>query len=220
MFAGGQIALTARLRQHLASLNHAYVVAADSGAHTALELGFRPDLVIGDMDSIDVHTLRRLEAAGVSLERHPRDKDATDGELAVERALDTGVQHVVLVGFLGGPRFDQELASILLLTRLSVDAVLLDGGNECRVVRPGQPAEWLPEPGEIVSLVPLDDAGGVRTHGLRWPLEGDRLPRGSTRGVSNEPNGERVGVSIEHGVLLLSRYFPGDRPPQGAASAD
>jgi thiamine pyrophosphokinase len=63
--------------------------------------------------------------------------------------------------------------------------------------------------GEIVSLVPLDaQVAGVRTDGLRWRLDGDALPLGSTRGISNEPVAERVQVGVARGRLLVVRHFP------------
>jgi thiamine pyrophosphokinase len=98
---------------------------------------------------------------------------------------------------------------VLLLERLLVPTTLLDGANECQLLRDGEAVGWQPQAGEIVSLLPLTDVvSGVRTHGLRWPLEGATLHRGSTRGVSNEPVAGRVQVAIEHGRLLLTRHFP------------
>ena len=48
----------------------AFVVAADSGAAHALALGLVPDVVVGDLDSIDPDLLSRLERArGVSYVR-------------------------------------------------------------------------------------------------------------------------------------------------------
>lgn len=211
VFAAAPVRATARLRRRLTTLDSAFVVAADAGAATAFELGFTPDLVVGDFDSIDPATLERLQARAVPMEVLPRDKDATDGELAIQRALQQQPSELLLVGFLGGPRLDQELASVLLLGRVDLPATLLDGANEGRVLRAGQTAEWSAEPAEIVSLIPLvENATGVRTHGLRWPLDGDKLRFGSTRGVSNEPCADRVAVSLENGLLLVTRHFPGD----------
>jgi thiamine pyrophosphokinase len=86
--------------------------------------------------------------------------------------------------------------------------VLLDEHNEVVLVRPGVSQTWRPEPHEIVSLLPLNgDAEGVQTHGLRWPLAGVRLRLGDTRGLSNEPIADEVAVSIELGLLLVTRYF-------------
>ncbi len=61
------------------------VIAADSGAAWLDERGIRPDLVVGDMDSVDPALLERLAADGVTIERHPSEKDASDAELAIDR---------------------------------------------------------------------------------------------------------------------------------------
>jgi thiamine pyrophosphokinase len=208
VFAAAECYPSARLRARLAGLETPYVVAADAGATIALAFGYQPDVVVGDLDSIDQATLAALRRLGVPLEEHPRDKDATDGQLAVERALQAHPSRLWLVGFLGGPRLDQTLANILLLTRIDTPSMLLDERNEATLVRPGNDHSWRTESSEIVSLVPLGgDVRGVRTHGLRWRLDGETLRSGDTRGVSNEPDAEHAAVSIEQGLLLLARHF-------------
>jgi thiamine pyrophosphokinase len=178
---------------------------------TALEFGYRPDAVIGDLDSLDAASLSELRVRGVPIETYPRDKDATDGQLAIERALQMKPNQLLLLGFLGGPRLDQAVANVLLLARAEAPAVLLDERNECVLLRPGVVHAWRPEPDEVVSLLPLTaDATGVRTHGLRWPLDGARLTFGDTRGVSNEPAAVEAHVSIEGGLLLVTRHFASD----------
>ena len=202
VFAAAPVALTPRLRARLAFVRQPYVVAADAGAATALAFGFTPEVVIGDFDSVDPFTLGQLP-----LERFPRDKDATDGQLAIERALQYSPSELILVGFLGGPRLDQALANVLLLTSVEIPSVLLDEQNECVLVRASH--TWTPEPTEIVSLIPLTDrVEGVVTQGLRWPLRGEHLTRGDTRGVSNEPAANRARVELRQGLLLLTRHFP------------
>src|SRR5450432_2020540 len=98
-----------RLTARLSELPRPYVVAADGGAATALAFGFQPDVVVGDLDSIDTRVLADLQRRGVPIETYPRDKDATDGQLAVERALVAQPTCLWLLGFLGGPRLDQAL---------------------------------------------------------------------------------------------------------------
>jgi thiamine pyrophosphokinase len=209
VFAAVRLAPTPRLRSRLAQLDNPYVVAADDGATTALAFGLTPHLVVGDLDSLDQATLERLRAANVPIEVHPRDKDATDGQLAIDSAMRQQPTHLYLLGFLGGPRLDQALANVLLLTRMAPGAVLLDERNEALLVRPHVECTWSPEPSEIVSLIPLgDDVEGVRTHGLRWALDDERLVLGDTRGVSNEPSDLRASVSVRSGLLLVTRNFP------------
>ncbi len=208
VFAAAPVAPTPRLRARLSLLPSWFVIAADNGATSAMDFGYTPDLVVGDLDSLDPATLERLRQANAPIDVHPRDKDATDGQLAIELALSRGPSEMYLLGFLGGTRLDQELANVLLLTRIPLRATLLDEHNECVLVRPREVEVWRPEHDEVVSLIPLETTDGVTTEGLRWPLSGDRLRVGDTRSISNEPVSDRVRVSIKAGVLLLTRHFP------------
>jgi thiamine pyrophosphokinase len=210
VFGGAPVVVTERLKKRLADLNKPFVVAADAGAETALRLGFVPDVLLGDFDSIGRAVLIQLKERGVSIEQYPIDKNATDGELAIERALSANPEELVLVGFLGGPRLDQELANVFLLGGLSVTAVLVDGSNECRLLRSGEDWVWTAEPDELVSLLPLaGDARGITTRGLRYPLDDATLSYERARGVSNvllEPPGR---VSLRDGLLLVVHHDDG-----------
>lgn len=211
VFAAAPVEPTSRLRLRLGAARHPLVVAADRGAARALAFGFEPDLVVGDLDSIDQATLAELRQRRVPIEVHPRDKDATDGQLAIDRALAWRPSYLLLIGFLGGPRLDQALASVLLLAQVQARAIVLDERNECQLVRPGGDHMWRTQSGEVDSLIPIGaDVDGVSTRGLRWPLVRDRLVLGDTRGISNEPSAEEAGVSIARGLLLVTRHFPGN----------
>jgi thiamine pyrophosphokinase len=207
VFAAASLEATPRLRARLALLHRPYVVAADAGAATALTFGFTPDVLIGDFDSLDTETLDELRRRKVPVEEFPRDKDFTDGQLAIERALHEEPTELYLLGFLGGPRLDQAVANIFLLTQVTCPTVLLDERNECRLIRGSATVEWEPEPTEVVSLIPLTQARGITTGGLRWALREDSLRVGETRGVSNEPVAATASVHVEDGLLLLTRHF-------------
>jgi len=207
VFAAASLETTPRLRARLTKLHRPYVVAADAGAATALAFGFTPDVLIGDFDSLDAATLEQLRTQNVAVEEFPTDKDFTDGQLAIERALREQPTELYLLGFLGGPRLDQALANVLLLTHLAVPSVLLDERNEARLLRGPMTHEWEPEPTEVISLIPLTESRAVTTVGLRWTLEAETLRVGETRGVSNEPVAAAASVRVENGLLLLTRHF-------------
>jgi thiamine pyrophosphokinase len=189
-------------------------LAADGGARAALALGLRPELVIGDLDSIDGATLARLRELGTPIESYPTDKDATDSELALRRALDWGAREIIMAGGLGGDRLDHGLANVLLLTAPELAGrrvVLLDNRAEATLLRAGERYAWQGRAGELVTLLPIDgDAEGVTTHGLRWALAEARLARARTRGVSNETVSGRGWVCLERGCLLLVRTLAPD----------
>ena len=186
----------------------ARVIAADSGLDHAEALGLDVDLVLGDLDSVSKEALDRARTAGIPVEEHPAAKDQTDLELALDAAVAGGASHIVVVSG-GGGRFDHLLAGALALARpadseLVVEAWLGDAWIAA-IHGPGR-ASVKARPGELLSLIPVaGTAEGVRTSGLRYPLEGEPLLPGSTRGVSNEVLATLAEVSLESGSLLIVR---------------
>lgn len=175
------------------------IVAADGGALHLERWGVDPDVVIGDLDSLPEPPAGRTE-------RHPVEKDKTDTELALERALLAGADEVVVLGALGGPRADHALANTLLLARDHGGAVvrLVRGPLRMRALRGGGRAALEGAAGGMVTLLAIGgDAAGVVTSGLRYPLRGETLALGSSRGVSNEIVAAGAEVSLGSGVLLI-----------------
>ncbi len=181
----------------------ALVVAADSGLEHAQALGRRVDLVVGDFDSADPDAVAAAEAAGTVLERHPVEKDQTDLELALRAAIARGATRVVVVGGYGG-RLDHFLANALALAGPATDDATVQWvTEEALVTVVHSEAEISGEPGDLCSLLAVGGpAKGVRTRGLRYPLDGEALAPGSTRGVSNELTQPVAHVAVESGIVL------------------
>lgn len=182
------------------------LVAADTGADTLLRLGLRPQVVVGDMDSIDASLLERLRADGVEVIEHPVRKAKTDTHLAILEAIKRGATEVAIVGALGGRRLDHALANILLLGNdafAAVDLRLVDGDVEVHVVR--RSLRLAGKPGDFVTLLPLtDEARGVTTDGLEYALSDATLTRADSLGVSNELVGSEATVAVREGALLVA----------------
>ena len=183
------------------------IVAADGGARWLDAMGIRPHLLVGDLDSVDAHVIERLAADGVAIERHPADKDASDAELALDRALASGADEVAVLGALGGERLDHELANLLLLadpSRRVRDLRVVRGGTVVRALQGGERLSLRGAIGDLVSLLPIGgEAEGVRTAGLRFPLDGESLRLGPSRGLSNVIADQPASVSLERGTLLV-----------------
>ena len=184
VFAGGE-----RCRpEEVADLpNDAVVIAADSGAEHAVALGWRVDVLVGDLDSIHPEVTAALEHAGTRVLRHPAAKDTTDLALALDTALELGATTVTVVGGHGG-RLDHLLANVLLLgsgdyATMAMDARL--GAARVTIVRGRRAVTGVA--GEVVTLLALGGrARGVSTAGLLFPLRHAELRPGSSWGVSNE----------------------------------
>lgn len=190
---------------------HAYVVAADSGLEQAQRLGIRVHRVVGDLDSATPEALARL-SPDVLVDRHPWDKDATDLELALAVVAALDVDRVLVLGGHGG-RLDHLLANAALLAspRFShLDVEWVAGSARVTVVR--RTARLHGTPGELITLVPIGGpALGVTTTGLRWPLSGEDLAFGTTRGVSNQFRAPLATVTLSQGCLLAVQ--PEATPP-------
>lgn len=185
------------------------VIAADGGLARAESLGLEVAIAVGDFDSADAEAVRRAEARGTRVLRFPAAKDETDLEIALGHALDLRPDRIVVVASAGG-RLDHLLGACLALgdsslARVQVDALI--GEAEVSVVRGTRTIRGTI--GGLLSLLPIHGpAEGVRTTGLRYPLDGETLRAGSSRGVSNVFAEEEATVSLERGVLLAVR--PGE----------
>jgi thiamine pyrophosphokinase len=185
-----------------------WIIGADGGAAQALAWGLVPHLVIGDMDSLTGEARATLEAQGSRFVVHPRAKDETDLELALTHATQQGAREIVVLGALGD-RLDHTLANVLLLALPQLDGLVVriaSDGGEALLVRGGGEATLEGESGDLVSLLPLGgDAHGVKASGLAWPLEGDTLRFGFSRGVSNEMTAPVARIAVQQGYLLVVR---------------
>lgn len=202
IFANGELPDLSKARLLLGADDT--IICADGGTRHALALGVKPGLIIGDMDSVDNRHLLELKKEGVAVEFHPRDKNETDLELAVNRALELKPEQILIVAALGG-RLDQTLANITLLAdpRLAgVDVRLDDGVEEIFICR--DQAQVRGGRGDLVSLIPWQGAvPEVQTQNLKYPLRRETLYPDKTRGISNEMLGDLASVSIGSGLLLV-----------------
>lgn len=183
------------------------LIAADGGAATLDRLGRRPDILVGDLDSAAAPLVERLGGAGTDIQRHASDKDASDTELALDAARAAGATEIVLLGAVGGARLDHQLANLLLLADRGLgqaDVRVVHGTTTVRVVGGGGRLDLSGSEGDLVTLLPIGgDAAGVTTRGLRWPLAGDLLAAGRSRGLSNEITAPPASISLERGALLV-----------------
>ncbi len=202
---GGSGAPEALLRQELASSD--LVICADSGAAHLNALGRLPDVLVGDMDSIDSSLLEAMDCSGVELVRALAAKDETDGWLALDQAIARGATEIVILGAMGG-RADHLLGNLMLLVRAAkrgIRAFIRDG--ECEIMAVTGPVEITGKAGQIVSILPIGEGVSVcyldgLQYGTKEPLP---LPIDAPNGVSNVMTADVAHVVVE-GWGYLMRY--------------
>ncbi len=187
------------------------IIAADGGARHCLALGLVPRLVIGDFDSLSKDELQVLKQAGATLQKFPYQKDETDLELALHKALVFSPNEIIILGGLGA-RWDMTLANILLTAHPDFEdqpITFRDGTQKILLLRPGQENQISGKIGDTISLIPVrGDAIRVTTKGLEYPLENETLLFGSPRGVSNVLKNPEISIQFEEGLLLIIHNIP------------
>jgi thiamine pyrophosphokinase len=198
---GGDVTPTLRLKSQIAG---ARIIAADSGMRHASVLALEPELWVGDFDSTS--TALRDQWSRISQERFPVAKDKTDGELAIDAAIQRGATEIILVGAFGG-QFDHTLAHATLLVSLAkrnIKSLATSGAEEAWPLLNSLSLWQIPKSTRI-SVVGLSEMKALSIIGVRWPLHRRDVPLGSTLTLSNESNGD-IAITLEQGVGLVLLY--------------
>jgi thiamine pyrophosphokinase len=183
-----------------------FIISADGGLHNTLEMGFKPNVVIGDMDSISPRektgAKRMLSAAEFISAR--QDKDESDTRLAVEHAAGMGIRDIVVTGATGG-RLDHTFANIMLLASPDLEGIavriltetseVFSAERSCRIK--GTPGKMI----SIFSLTPYTTF--TRTEGLKFELKDEKLCQSPVRGLSNVFTSGEALLEFTDGKLLI-----------------
>jgi thiamine pyrophosphokinase len=201
---GGRLVVTDRLSRQLKG---ARFIAADGGMVHAEGLGILPEAWVGDFDSTPADLMARYP--DIRRETYPAEKALTDGELAVETALEAGASRLILVGAMGGGRADHSMAHLiqaLALAERGVPVFLTSGDEEAHPLLPGDMTLDLPA-GSLFSILGFTDLEGLSIENARYPLDRFSLPFGSSRTLSNVAEGEiRLRLGSGRAMVLARPY--------------
>ncbi len=177
---------------------NAYVICCD-GAYSWAKGRVKIDENLGDFDSLEETPVP------APLRKFPSEKDETDGELAVDRALELGAAELLFYGG-GGGREDHFLGNLHLLYKAKeggARAVLMTNGAQITLCGEGE-REFACGKGKTISLLPFGgDAHIMDMRGLKYSSADLRLCYGSTRGVSNVACDGTFSFRVTAGCVLV-----------------
>lgn len=188
------------------------VIAVDAGFAYLEDAGIAPDMAVGDFDSLGyVPKCRRVA-------RYPSHKNASDMELAIEKALNFHHDDLYVYGAIGG-RLDHTIANIQLFARISERGAHVTAIADAFAIRfvTGPDVFELPEgleAGTVSVFSASDVCEGVIESGLEYSLDDEPLTNRTSRGLSNELVGERATVAVESGTLFV--FYPLSTAPHDA----
>ena len=182
------------------------LVCADGGTRHLREIKTAPDVVIGDLDSINHDDRCFLKNMDINIIQYPRKKDCSDTELAVEWAVKNKADYITLTGTTGN-RLDHTLSNILLMKKITARGVgcrMVDEHNEIYLV--SKKIQLKGMPGELLSIIPVTEkVTGLTLKGLEYPLYNAEVSMGSTMGISNCFAEKNAYISIKTGLIIVTK---------------
>ncbi|MCB0722291.1 MAG: thiamine diphosphokinase [Ignavibacteriae bacterium] len=177
------------------------IICADGGANKISKFRLNPDLIIGDMDSIDSSRLKDLTKKNTRVIKI-KEQETTDFEKCLIFCLKNNLEDISVFGG-ASPRADHTLNNYSVMKRYSkkLNISMVDDTFEISFINRNIRFNY--KKGELVSLLPLPKAFKVKTKGLKYPLDNEDLEFGTREGTLNVSSASNVSVSFEKGALLL-----------------
>lgn len=184
------------------------LICADSGANCLLEYKINPDYLIGDFDSIDEKALMYFSSRNCVIEEHPSEKDETDSELALIKAIELKPDQIALLGCTGN-RLDHTFGNLGLLMKClntKIQAYIRDEKNTMWLANKSLSIYGKTE--EYFSLLAYgSDVSNISIRGAKYSLNNYHLKLGSSLTVSNRFIDSKVEISFSDGILLITKSF-------------
>lgn len=183
------------------------IIAADSGMEFLYRVGIKPDIIVGDFDSVDSSILDYYrEQEHIEICMLNQEKDDTDTEYAIREAIGRGASGITILGGTG-TRLDHVMGNIALLgigLEEGVDIELLDPYNRIRMFNRSVTIAKKDQYGKYISVIPYSDSvKNVTITGMKYPLTNCMMGGFNSLGVSNEITQEEASISFEEGIILL-----------------
>ncbi len=175
-----------------------YVIAADKGLDNLKKIGIKPDVIIGDFDSLG------FVPSGENIKRLPVEKDDTDVGFAVNYAFELGYKEFVIYGAIGG-LLDHTVANLQLSAYISGKGgkSVFVGDNVFVTSITNDTLKISNGKGRLSVFALSDKAEGVFLSGLKYPLENAVIENTFPIGVSNEFTDKSAKITVKNGTLLI-----------------
>lgn len=175
-----------------------YVIAADSGLQHLQSIGIKPNVVLGDFDSLGY-----IPEEGKVF---PVEKDDTDVMLAVRHGMEQGYREFYIYGALGGKRLDHTIANLQTLAFLRSHGArgFLIGKDQILTVIEKESIHFSSAATGIFSVFSLEKyAMGVDLQGVKYELKNGTLSGDFPLGVSNHFINKDSEISVKEGKILI-----------------
>lgn len=180
-----------------------YLIAADGAANYLKKINITPDIILGDLDSVEKNVLNYYLKKDVPVIKYT-EQETTDFEKSLNFVIQTGIQDLLIFGFTS-LRPDHSLNNFSVLKRhykrLNIkfidDIFIIEFINK--------KISFKYRKNQLISLLPFPAAKNIKTAGLRYSLKDETLKLGVREGTLNISTSEKITISFRSGDLILFR---------------
>lgn len=170
-----------------------FIICADGGLRHVKMLDITPDIAVGDFDSYE-------KSSEIERIIYPTHKDLTDGEIAVDYAIERGYSDILLLA-MTGTRLDHTFTNIFQLAKKG-NITLVDDDNEIYFIKDKLTING--KKGKTMSIIPVfSNLVGITATGVYYPLDNDTLYFGQGRGNSNIIIDDTCIISVKDGMGVI-----------------
>ena len=204
IFLNGEYKYSQEFMDKLVSKN-AVCFCADGGANFAFKYGKIPEVIVGDLDSIEKKVLEYYKSKNILIKKFPKDKDFTDFELILKEINKISenknfVEKIFVVGGLG-KRIDMTLSNLFIMEKYK-NLVFLQENEEIFyaeksfVLKNKKDCEF--------SIIPISEKVEKLTlKGFKFETDKIDVKRESSRLVSNVICRDEASVEFESGKMII-----------------
>jgi len=186
--------------------NSDFIIAADNGLSILDKLNITPDLIIGDLDSVPESVLKKYK--NIPLEKYPKEKDLTDSEISLQKAISLNPKRISLLAMTGS-YFDHSLANIVNLFRNYKPGIETEViTHNATIFSVTSKREFSGLAGRRFSLFPFGKISGISITGTKYPLKNSNF-EATDYSISNVIEENRYSIEIKNGFLLFILYDKG-----------
>ena len=183
-----------------------YIIAVDKGLEFLHQHNIKPDLIVGDFDSVREDVVSHYLNKNIPIHQHDSRKESSDTELAIKVAIGLKFEKLLILGATGNrlDHFWSNVQSLKLALDIGVRGVILDSKNRIRLLNKEFALKKSESFGDYFSLFPLGEpVENVILEGAKYPLKNETLTPWNSRCISNEIVEERLKITFDNGVVVL-----------------
>ena len=198
LFGNGPYPSHPTIKKRLKSIKTFF--CTDGGADKLIRRGYSPDVILGDMDSIE-QRIQDYSCKIVPLDNQSKN----DMEKSLSWCIENGIKELDLFGFSHG-RDDQHLANLFIMKNYSNKIKMKMYTDYSLIFCIKNHTNFLSESNQRISLITFNKNTKISTTGLKYSLKNLEL-KSPSHGISNFAKGTRFSVDPSDWVWVIINYI-------------